>query len=146
MILLFCESLLWLTLNVYHEARGEPEIGKLAVAHVTLNRAKEEQKSVVEVIKEPNQFSWTYQKKNYTPLELNPLQDSLRVALKAMTTPDFTGGATYFHRHDLSPDWTSKMTFTARYGSHKFYRDNPNTTAMLFLNQTSINVSPLLYQ
>lgn len=145
MTLLFCESLLWLTLNVYHEARGEPEVGKLAVAHVTLNRAREEQKRVVDVVKEPNQFSWTDQKKSPTPLELNPLQDSLRVALKAMTTTDFTGGATYFHRHDLSPDWTSKMTFTAQYGSHKFYRDNTNT-AMLSMNQTNITVAPLLYR
>ncbi len=144
MTLLFIESLLWLTLNVYHEARGEPEVGKLAVAHVTLNRAREEQKRVAEVVKEPNQFSWTDQKKSPT-LELNPLQDSLRVALKAMTTTDFTGGATYFHRHDLSPDWTAKMTFTARYGSHKFYRDNTNT-AMLSMNQTNITVAPLLYR
>jgi N-acetylmuramoyl-L-alanine amidase len=144
MTLLFIESLLWLTLNVYHEARGEPEVGKLAVAHVTLNRAREEQKRVAEIVKEPNQFSWTDQRK-FSHLELNPLQDSLRVALKAMTTPDFTGGATYFHRHDLSPDWTSKMTFTARYGSHKFYRDSPNMT-MLSMNQTNITVAPLLYR
>ena len=144
MTLLFIESLLWLTLNVYHEARGEPEVGKLAVAHVTLNRAREEQKSVVEVVKEPNQFSWTDQKR-FSHLELTPLQDSLRVALKAMTTTDFTGGATYFHRHDLSPDWTAKMTFTARYGSHKFYRD-ATTSAMLSMNQTNITVAPLLYR
>ena len=145
MTLLFIESLLWLTLNVYHEARGEPEIGQLAVAHVTLNRAKEEQKRVAEVVKEPYQFSWTLQKKSSASLEIPPLQDSLRVALKAMTTPDFTGGATYFHRHDLNPDWTTRMTFTARYGAHKFYRDS-NNTAMLSFNQTNIAVSPLLYR
>ena len=37
----FLEGLLWLTLNVYHEARSEPQIGQLAVAHVTLNRASQ---------------------------------------------------------------------------------------------------------
>ena len=31
MVLSFLEGLLWLTLNVYHEARGEPEVGQLAV-------------------------------------------------------------------------------------------------------------------
>lgn len=31
------EGLLWLTLNVYHEARSEPQIGQLAVAFVTRN-------------------------------------------------------------------------------------------------------------
>ena len=35
------EGLLWLTLNVYHEARSEPLIGQMAVALVTLNRANE---------------------------------------------------------------------------------------------------------
>ena len=145
MTMLFLESLLWLTLNVYHEARGEPELGKLAVAHVTLNRAREEQKSVAEVVKQPKQFSWFNHKKTATELELNPLQDSLRVALKAMSSTDFTGGATYFHRYDLNPDWSAKLTFTARYGSHKFYRDT-NTIAMLSMLQANINVAPLLYQ
>ncbi len=120
----FLESLLWLTLNVYHEARSEPEIGQLAVAHVTLNRAIEEQKSIVDVVMAPYQFSWTYQKKSYIPLEINPLQESLRVALKAMTTPDFTGGSTFYHHVDVDPKWASKISFIAQYGSHKFYRHN----------------------
>ena len=72
MMLSFLEGLLWLTLNVYHEARGEPEIGQLAVAHVTLNRAMEEHKSIAEVVREPYQFSWTFQKKSYVPLNSIP--------------------------------------------------------------------------
>ena len=120
----FLESLLWLTLNVYHEARGEPEIGQLAVAHVTLNRAIEEQKSVADVVRAPYQFSWTFKKKSYVPLEINPLQESLNVALKAMVTPDFTHGSTYFHRVDVDPKWAAGKAFIAQYGSHKFYRDD----------------------
>jgi len=46
----FLEGLLWLTLNIYHEARSEPQIGQLAVAHVTLNRAAQKNKSVEEVV------------------------------------------------------------------------------------------------
>ena len=118
----FVESLLWLSLNVYHESRGEPEIGQLAVAHVTLNRALEENKSIADVILAPNQFSWTFQKKAYAPLEINPLQESLRIAFKAMTTPDFTKGSTFYHRVDVTPRWTNGKAFTGRYGSHKFYR------------------------
>ena len=57
MVLSFLEGLLWLTLNVYHEARGEPEVGQLAVAHVTLNRAMEERTSIAEVVRKPYQFS-----------------------------------------------------------------------------------------
>jgi len=120
----FVESLLWLSLNVYHESRGEPEIGQLAVAHVTLNRALEDQKSIADVIMAPKQFSWTFQKKTYVPLEINPLQESLRVALKAMTTPDFTKGSTFYHRVDVAPGWAIGKAYIGRYGSHKFYRHN----------------------
>jgi N-acetylmuramoyl-L-alanine amidase len=120
----FVESLLWLSLNIYHESRGEPEIGQLAVAHVTLNRALEDNKSIADVILAPNQFSWTFQKKSYAPLEVNPLQESLRVALKAMTTSDFTKGSTFYHHVDVAPKWTVGKSYIGRYGSHKFYRHN----------------------
>lgn len=120
----FVESLLWLSLNVYHESRGEPEIGQLAVAHVTLNRALEDHKSLADVIMAPKQFSWTFQKKSYVPIEINPLQDSLRVALKAMVTPDFTKGSTFYHHVDVYPRWAAGLMYTGRYGSHKFYRDS----------------------
>lgn len=120
----FVESLLWLSLNIYHESRGEPEIGQLAVAHVTLNRALEDNKSIADVILAPNQFSWTFQKKSYAPLEVNPLQESLRIALKAMTTSDFTKGSTFYHHVDVAPKWTVGKSYIGRYGSHKFYRHN----------------------
>lgn len=129
----FVESLLWLSLNIYHESRGEPEIGQLAVAHVTLNRALEDNKSIADVILAPNQFSWTFQKKSYAPLEVNPLQESLRIALKAMTTADFTKGSTFFHHVDVAPKWTVGKSYIGRYGSHKFYRHNaPPVSAALF--------------
>jgi N-acetylmuramoyl-L-alanine amidase len=120
----FLESLLWLTLNVYHESRGEPEIGQLAVAHVTLNRAIEDKKTIADVVFAPRQFSWTAQKNSLLPLEINPLQDSLNVALKAMTTPDFTKGSTFYHRVDVDPKWKAHKSFIAQYGLHKFYRHN----------------------
>lgn len=118
----FMEGLLWLTLNIYHEARSEPEIGKLAVAHVTLNRAKGEQKSIEAVVTAPYQFSWTFQKKSYIPAEAGSLESSMGVALKALTSRDFTRGATFYHRTDVSPKWAAQKDFTAQYGSHKFYR------------------------
>ena len=146
MVVGIIESLFWLTLNIYHEARGEPEIGQLAVAHVTLNRAADDQKSVAEVVKEPHQFSWTFQKKPYVPLELNTLQESLRVAIKAMTTPDFTGGSTFYHRVDVDPKWATSKVFTAQYGAHKFYRNDDGSVSMLSMNQAYITLHPLSYE
>ncbi len=125
----FFESLLWLTLNIYHEARGEPEIGQLAVAHVTLNRAIAEQKSLPEVILAPKQFTWTSQKRAYAPLERNSLQTSLAVAIKAMVTPDFTQGATFYHHVKVDPKWAASKVFVARYGAHKFYRNTDTSVS-----------------
>ncbi len=64
-------------------------------------------------------------------------------ALKAMTSRDFTGGATYFHRYDLNPEWAATKTFTARYGAHRFYRDGRKTTPIYAFNQTSLFLQPL---
>jgi len=119
----FLEGLLWLTLNVYHEARGESEMGQLAVAHVTLNRAANNHQSLEQVVKAPYQFSWTFQKKTYVPTEPEALLDCMQSALYAMISQDFTGGAMYYHRADIQPDWSGKMTYIAQYGKHKFYRN-----------------------
>ncbi len=120
----FLEGLLWLTLNIYHESRGEPEKGQLAVAHVTLNRAIDKQKSVSEIVTAPYQFSWTFQKSSYFPDDFSALQQSASMALKALTTSDFTNGATFYHHISVSPIWAKEMTFIAQYGTHKFYRPN----------------------
>ncbi len=119
----FLEGLLWLTLNVYHEARSESKIGQLAVAHVTINRATIKQQSLEQVINAPYQFSWTFQKRTYVPAEPEAFFDCMHSAFFAMVTEDFTGGATFYHREDILPDWSNDMTFVAQYGSHKFYRD-----------------------
>lgn len=128
----FMEGLLWLTLNIYHEARSEPEIGKLAVAHVTLNRAMESQKSIEEVVNAPYQFSWTFQKNSFIPSEPHSLEDSMTVALKAITSKDFTQGSIFYHRTDVSPKWAEQQDFTAQYGSHKFYRRQAKANTLPF--------------
>ena len=119
----FLEGLLWLTLNIYHEARSEPQIGQLAVAHVTLNRAVHKNKSVYTVVTAPYQFSWTFQKKSYLPSESGAFIDCLHSALHAMVTTDLTNGATFYHHLEVQPKWAASMTYINRYGVHKFYRN-----------------------
>ena len=54
-------SLLCLTLNIFHEARGESLIDQIGVAAVTMNRVRDKgyPKSVCKVVYQPNQFVWT---------------------------------------------------------------------------------------
>ena len=119
----FLEGVLWLTLNIYHEARSEPQIGQLAVAHVTLNRAVQRHESVEEVVTAPFQFSWIFQKNSYMPTESGALLTCFESAMTALISPDFTNGATYYHRRDITPAWAQEKTYVAQYGVHKFYRN-----------------------
>jgi len=118
----FIEGLLWLTLNIYHEARSEPRVGQLAVAHVTLNRAVQQKQSVEDIVTAPYQFSWTLQKSSYLPTEPGAFIDCMTSALQAMAGADFTKGATFYHRSDIQPEWAEHMTYVNQYGAHKFYR------------------------
>ncbi len=119
-------DVLMLALNVYYEARGEGVSGKAAVAHVTLNRLKDDRwpKTLSEVILQPGQFSWTRQPPKIEDSEA--LKASIMVATKALngTLRDRTGGALYFHAARLGePDWTQRLTRIAQIGSHTFYSD-----------------------
>lgn len=116
------EGLLWLTLNVYHEARSEPQIGQLAVAFVTLNRANEKGVPIKAVVQEPYQFSWTTNKESYMPDDPKAFLKCMHSVYLALQTSDFTQGATHFHLKSVEPSWTSSYTFLDQYGSHKFYK------------------------
>ncbi len=116
------EGLLWLTLNVYHEARSEPQIGQIAVAHVTLNRAKKEDLSIKDVVRQPNQFSWTLHKESYIPKDPQAFLQCMESVAIALKNNDFTRGSTQFHLSSVNPEWISKYTFVNQFGSHKFYR------------------------
>ena len=52
--------LLWLSLVVYFESRGEPTVCQQAVAHVVLNRTKDG--DVAKTVLAPYQFSWVPEK------------------------------------------------------------------------------------
>ena len=115
------EGLLWLTLNIYHEARSEPQVGQIAVAHVTLNRAANRKISIKDVIQQPHQFSWIG-KKSYIPHNIPVFFQCMQSAYIALNTNDFTAGATHYHLKNVDPDWSSSLTYINQYGSHKFYR------------------------
>lgn len=57
----FDKDIRCLAVNIYHEARGEPEIGQMMVAFVTMNRVNDHRfpNDVCSVVYQPHQFSWT---------------------------------------------------------------------------------------
>lgn len=118
------KDLACLAKNIYHEARGEPLEGQLAVAQVTLNRVKsgEFHNTVCGVVYADKQFSWTDE-----PLksiqDMKAWQSSLKIAdailARKITVSNFK--ALYFHSKKVRPAWAHKKQLVAKIGNHVFY-------------------------
>lgn len=122
-------ALLCLTLNVFKEARGEPPAGQLAVALVTLNRAKRKG-DVCDTVFASSQFSWVATDTvggvlipSKRPDRRTPEWKQAEAAAKvSFYIRDFTKGATHYHSTSVRPAWASKLAFVGQYGSHRFYK------------------------
>lgn len=107
--------------NIYHEARGESYLGKLAVAKVTINRTKDPKfpDTICDVVYQPGQFSWTVLGPRRTDAE------SISIAQRAMRGRHELSqfDALYFHNKSVSPYWAHKFKKIKTIGTHAFYRD-----------------------
>lgn len=119
--------------TMWAEARGEPDEGLSAVAHVILNRAKDGRwgSNVATVCLWPMQFSsWNASDPNRMKI-LTLLDDSPDLARcqalyeAARGQPDPTDGACFYYADSLlrPPSWASAMNETARIGHHHFLKD-----------------------
>jgi N-acetylmuramoyl-L-alanine amidase len=112
--------------NVYHEARGEDDLGQAAVAHVTLNRVKSPfyPNSVCDVVWQPGQFSWTQDGKSDRMMDPRAIQKAVDIAL-AVTRgkiKDPTGGSMHYFAHKrVKPAW-AEAGFRFILGQHTFVR------------------------
>lgn len=120
--------------TLWGEARGEPEEGQRAVAHVLLNRMKDGRwgKSLATVCLSRLQFScWNASDPNRELMaalqdegaELAKLKPVLEAARKEPNDP--TNGATHYFAISMiqPPKWAIGATFCGQIGRHKFYRD-----------------------
>lgn len=104
---------------IYHEARGEPLKGKIAVAWVIMNRITTNgfPVSICKVIAQPGQFPWFA--KNPKEKDLKSYQESVILAEAIIDGehPDPTDGAVYFQ----SVRDAGHGRFRTRIGSHYFF-------------------------
>lgn len=121
--------------NVYHEARGEPLLGQMAVAQVTVNRlnppapTRRQPNSICAVVYAPRQFSWTHQR-IAAPVAGPAYHQAVRVAAQAMLgmspavlrAPE--GGAPYlfFYNPQVArrQPWAVNPARTRQIGNHIF--------------------------
>lgn len=110
--------------NVYHEARGEPLWGQIAVAQVTVNRVESGgfQSSICRAVYAHRQFSWTIGKPKKVK-DIKAWEASVAVATAVLTKsvhlPDFK--ALYFHTKQVKPTWNRNKRVLAVIGNHIFY-------------------------
>ena len=112
--------------NIYHEARGEGVEGMQAVALVTLNRAKQQDKTVCEVVYQRKQFSWTNTAKGRNkPItgNINTVHAVASQAIAGVLT-DITSGATHYHTKRVKPAWRRALDEVVVINNHIFYRKN----------------------
>lgn len=117
---MFKEALVCMALAVFHESRGEIEMGQRAVAEVIINRSQERNLTVCQVIYEHGQFSnahrWKIpsQDNKDWQLSLNIANDVINNNIKT----NYTNNALYFRVKRLAYKNKQNMYI----GNHVFYR------------------------
>jgi len=131
-------ALVCLALNIYFEARDQPVLGQIAVAHVVINRVDSPRfpNDVCSVVSQgPTmwdgdfpirhrcQFSWYCDGMSDKPREVRPWQIAREIADLVLrgSLSDTSGGAMFYHSIYVNPDWSKEMRVTAIIGDHIFY-------------------------
>jgi len=121
--------------NVYHEARGEPKKGKMAVAKVTLNRVASSRfpNTICDAVYEQRwdkrrrryvgAFSWT-EFDTPPPLKSKEWKKALKIAEIVYENPESVQlqGALFYHATRIKPRWAKQKKRIKKIGHHIFYR------------------------
>ncbi len=113
--------------NIYHEAKGEPHSGQVAVANVVMNRVNDKRfpstpcAVVNQKTKGTCQFSWVCSGKRAIR-NIKIFAEAKRIAEDVYygRQSDVTNGSKFFHSTSVSPRW--KRSRTLKIGRHIFYR------------------------
>ena len=111
--------------NMYHEARGETELGNTLVAIVTLNRAKTQGKDICSIVYEPYQFSWTLDKQEVSETKLQYHLYLARLVLtdRIQVPHEYLHATHYYASYIKQPYWSKKMEEIGQVGNHIFFKD-----------------------
>lgn len=123
-----------LALNIYFEARSEPEAGKRAVAHVVMNRVADSRfpDDVCSVVQQGGewprhrcQFSWWCDGQSDEPTDRRSWARSKALAQEVYwgRSVDPTDGALWYHADYVAPTWGQVLAQAGKIGRHIFYLD-----------------------
>lgn len=122
--------------NIFHEARGEPREGKIAVGVVTINRRNDSRfpNTICGVINQRTravcQFSWRCQAVRAPNRSDQNWIESQQIARSLLTDRGFfqqfrqrMGNILFFHATYVRPAWSRSKARLYRIGGHLFYGD-----------------------
>lgn len=130
-------ALICLAMNIYHEARGEPLAGRIAVSQVVLNRTRSPQfpNTVCGVVKQAEyynnypvrhkcQFSWWCDGKSDKPKDFREWEKALSLSelILVQNVPDITESSLYYHSTAVTPYWAAHYEQSVQINNHIFYR------------------------
>jgi N-acetylmuramoyl-L-alanine amidase len=112
-------AVMCMSLTMFHEARGEPIPGQVAVGYVLYRRANFDQKNICSETYKKNQFEWT-QKTKYVP-DYKTLKPFVLLSEKIIRQEirDSSKGSRYFHHVSMPNQWGMKPRTVIN--NHVFY-------------------------
>ena len=106
---------------MFGEARGESDVGKVAVAYTAINRKADSNypKSICEIMKQPAQYQFLdYGMPTQTQIAyLEPLAK----AILENRISDPTRGAKWYHTRQVKPFWARQKEVKIAIANHIFY-------------------------
>ena len=115
-------EILCLSAIMFGEARGEPDIGKVAVAYTAINRKADPNypKNICSVMKQRNQYEFLSKIGMPSQKEVAYLMPLAEAILQGRID-DPTKGAKWFHTKNIKPYWAKDKTVKLAYNNHIFY-------------------------
>lgn len=109
------------------EARGEPDVGKIAVANVVLNRVNHPKRwgsDIFSVVEENNQFSYLKDMHQQVKPSQKDWNIAKKIAYAVLNNQVYNpvGDALFYHSTKIKPPkWTKVMKVHSVIGGHVFY-------------------------
>lgn len=107
---------------MFGEARGESDIGKVAVAYTAINRKADPNypKDICKIMRQPKQYDFLNKQgipQEYQYQYLIPMAK----AIMEGKIDDPTRGAKWFHTRQIKPLWAKNKEVKLSLGNHIFY-------------------------
>ena len=132
-----------LALALYHEARGETQLGQLLVAKVIVGRMESKRfpSEMCDVIMQPRQFSFVRKGWVPVPRDKKAWKFSKDLAQEIIEDPSVLPltSVDHYHTTKVRPVWRKKLYRVGRVGKHIFYSYNRPETVTVSLRPKTRN-------